>query len=148
MSGEEVGTMPRKIKNILAGIAEARDSFIKLERLLSGGPATFYFEKIEEYIEGLFRLGKFKIGDAVQLVSDFDCSDSPGWRGCEHFLKRDAVAVISDVCFGKRGFSYGVVFDNETYVGQDKVPQPVSKKHEFWFLESTLKPRVEGEGVA
>ena len=129
----------KKTKDILAAIGEVRDAYGKLERLLSNGPASYYFERIGDCIDGLYSFAKFKADDAVALVRDIDCDDKPGWAGCEHFLKAGAPARVQEVEFRKGGFVYGVQFDEETWVDRDKIIRPVSSKHQFWFRESDIQ---------
>lgn len=132
--------MKEKVSDILAGLNQMRDAHVNLERTLSSGPASFYFEKLGVYIDGLFSFSKFKDGDPVQLAHDINCNSAPGWAGSEHFLKRGATAKVEEVDYGKRGFSYGIVFDNETWLDQKGVARPVSDKHQFWMLEKDLEP--------
>ena len=131
------GAEPEKMKKIFGAITDLRDSFNNLDSLLSSGPASYWFKRMEEYVDGLFSFSKFKIGDRVELAKDVDCSDKPGWRGCEHFLKAGAKATINDISFSKSGFGYGVQFDVETWMDK-KVARPVGDKHQFWFQETSL----------
>jgi hypothetical protein len=128
-----------KVFEILAGLKELRDSHSKLDRVLSGGPAPYYFEKIGTYVEGLFSFAKFKPGDRVCLAHDIDCDDKPGWVSSEHFLKAGSTAVVSGYDFGNGAFKYGVVFDLETWLDDKGVAQPVTERHEYWFTESDLR---------
>lgn len=128
-----------KTKEILRAIGEIRDAYNKLDRILSSGPASYYFKGIEDCIDGLFSYAKFKEGDIVELVRDIDCSDKPGWGGCEHFLKAGSRASIDEVNFIDRSFRYGVQFENESWIDQDKVIRPVKQKHQFWMRESNLR---------
>ena len=137
------GEAERKMREILATIGELRDAQGKLESVLSRGPASFYFEKLGDYITGLFSFSKFKIGDAVALAHDHDFSRSPGWHGREHFIKKGAAAKITDIDYGKRGFSYGIEFDNETWIDDfskkgKAIERPVDRKGQYWFGESAL----------
>lgn len=129
--------MRDKVSEILAGLDAVRDSHSKLDRALSGGPASFYFEKIKDYIDGLFGFAKFQVGSRVCLAADYDCSDAPGWKGCEHFLKRGVAAIVRECDFRRGRFVYAVEFDNETWM-DGKIARPVSQKHQFWFTESDL----------
>jgi hypothetical protein len=131
--------MRDKVSEILAGLDAVRDSHSKLGRALAGGPASFYFEKIKDYIDGLFGFAKFQIGSRVCLAADYDCSDAPGWNGCQHFLKRGAAATVQECDFRKGRFVYAVEFDRETWM-DGKIERPVSSKHTFTFAETHLVP--------
>lgn len=131
--------MVEKIKEIYTAQRDATAAHNRLSGILSGGPASFYYEKMDEYIQGLLSFSKFKIGDRVALVKDIDCSDKPGWAGCEHFLKAGATARVTDLDYCKGGFQYAVEFDHETYLHfQTKKPEPIKDKHQFWFRETSL----------
>lgn len=133
------GTAPTLLKEMLDRFQAIKLEYQKLEDKLSKGPSSYYFGKLQDYIDGLFSLSKFKIGDKVALVDDVDISNAPGWRGSEHFLKKGATAVVEDVDFGKKGFHYCVVFDNETFLHPiTGIATKVSIKHSYWFLESDL----------
>lgn len=133
-------SMAQKIKEVYAAQRDAQAAHEKLSGILRGGPASFYFEKMGEYIEGLLSFSKFKIGDKVALAKDVDCSDKPGWAGSEHFLKAGATARVTDLDYGKGVFQYGVEFDCETYLHfQTQKPEPITAKHQFWFRETSLQ---------
>lgn len=132
--------MKDKVSEILKGIEQLQKAQDKLNAVLSSGPASFYFKKLGNYIDGLFSFAKFKEGERVQLARDYDCSKAPGWAGSEHFLKEGATAVVSDIDYNERGFIYGIVFDNETWLDQKGVARPVISKHEYSFRESDLDP--------
>ena len=93
-----IGSMAHKITNIIESIKDVRDAHIELDRQLSHGPASFYFDRLSCYITGLFSFSKFKIGDKVKLVKTVDPVPH-GWSGHGHFLIKNATAVIRDVDF-------------------------------------------------
>ena len=131
-----------RISDILSGLNAVRDSHLKLEQMLSGGPASYYFRTLNSYIEGLFSFAKFKVGDRVALAHDIDCNDAPGWLSSEHFLKKGATADVVECDFRNGAFGYAVVFDNETWLDSNKIARPVSSKHEYWLQERDLEPPI------
>lgn len=111
---------------------------------LSGGPASFYFERVKGYVNGLFnRFAPFKVGDRVKLVDDIPMTDdNPGWHHCAHFLKKGEMAVVKDVDYvddykGGR-FVAECIFDNETYKDDEGNLHPTSK-HLFSISEKWLE---------
>lgn len=87
------------------------------------------------------RSAPFKVGQRVQLVKDVDCSDAPGWKCSEHFLKKGAMATVDSVEVRKeKRFAYYLIFDNETWLS-DQGPKPVSQRHAYCFGESSIEAR-------
>lgn len=116
---------------------------------LSGGPASFYFEKVVEYANALFdRFAPFKKGDKVRLVEDIPMTDDNyGWHFSAHFLKEGEVAEVYSVDYinnhkGSR-FVADCIFDNETFKNGDTL-EPVKNKHLFSISEKWLE-KVEEE---
>lgn len=130
--------MPSKIGKIIGALSETREGLKKLESLLATGPATFYFERIVEYIDGLFSFSQFKMGERVCLVKDIDCNDKSGWISSAHFLKKGATAVVHDLDYYGRGFRYGIVFDNDTWLDSKGIAHASLDKGQFWFSEHDL----------
>src|SRR3974390_3536503 len=129
------------LKEILESISELHKATEKFVNKMSRGPASFYFDKLGELVEGLAGYAKFKRGDRVQLAHDIDCGGAPGWLGCAHFLKEGAAATVREIYFGKNKFGYSVVFDVETFISPTTGKTlPVTTKHMFWLKESDLAP--------
>lgn len=112
---------------------------------LSGGPASFYFEKVNTYVNALFnRFAPFKVGDIVRLVEDIPMTDeNSGWHFSAHFLKKgeraEVMAVDYDDRYGQGRFVADCVFDNETYKNKDGSLEPEVNKHLFSISEKWLE---------
>jgi hypothetical protein len=118
----------------------------KAASILSGGPADFYFNKLETYVNALFtKFAPFKAGDRVELTVA-PKTEGTGWYHCRHFLIPGAVGTVVSVVYykwrniysGWEGFVAGVVFDRETWIDKDGVERPVQEKHSFQFRENEL----------
>jgi len=130
-------TSLKKMQAIIGGVNDMRTAYEKLEGELRKGPASYYFSKLEVMLTGLFSFAKFQIGDRVKLAADIDAKG--GWYHCAHFLKKGEMATVVDMDYDERGFSYNVVFDNETWIDRDGVKQPVANKHSFGLYERHLE---------
>lgn len=81
----------------------------------------------------------FKVGSRVQLSKDVDCSNAPGWKCSEHFLKKGAIAVVHSIEVRKeKRFAFYLQFDHETWLS-DAGPKPVTDKHLYCFGASAIE---------
>ena len=127
-----------KIKKAFSLWKEGREKFNEAAKITSGGPESYYFEKIEAYIDALFdRFAPFKVNDRVNLIKVPDTDN--GWRGCAHFLIKGAKGTVHEVDYRKGKFIASVEFDDETWIDHKRNVQPVSKKHLFCLSESYLE---------
>lgn len=132
---------------------EGMEKIKQANQMLQGGPATFYHERVEEYVNGLFSFARFKIGDKVALTEEWeshfakelDRYQNHGWQSMKHFLVRGAVAIVKSVDFHKGSFMYGVEFENESWIstcGKDKgkqIPTVPTDRHLFSIAERHFK---------
>lgn len=137
MSGQTWET----IKKSLEKYAEAQKCMAEAQDILRNGPESFYVKQMQGYIEYLFNVAApFKVGDRVALSKDIECTGN--WRGCEHFLKKNAQGVVDSVDIWDGDFICHVVFDDESYIqswGDDKGKIiPVKEKHTFAIRETNL----------
>lgn len=81
----------------------------------SGYLDKYTVEKLEEYVQGLFRFSKFKIGDRVQLKYTPIINDKQawGWLGYKDMLVRGAKATVKEIDYRSGDFRYGLIFDQE-----------------------------------
>lgn len=117
------------------------------------GRTSWTFEKLTEYVDGLFSFSQFNLEDEVILNSQWEphfqkeldkCSNH-GWKHCKHFLIEGAVGQVKDIDYRDGKFVYDVVFDNESWVtsfGKEEGKlHPVSrdKRHIFCIWEDHLE---------
>ena len=131
------------MSDVLSSVRQAFDlgmegirAFAKASNVLSNGPTEFYFERIQEYVEGLFSLAPCKEGDRVTLISDQKCTG--GWRGYEHFLCVGAVGEVVSIDYHSKQFWADVVFDNESWIDDKGVKRPVVSRHAFRIRQADL----------
>jgi hypothetical protein len=128
-----------KLETIVDDIKNLDAAFKKFNSTMSGGPSSFYFEKIMGYYEGCMRASKFKEGDRVTLKEDYT-GDASGWAHCKHFMKEDEPATVCDVDYCDGQYRYEIMFDNETWISStDKKKRVVDRKHTFCFWQKELK---------
>jgi len=129
-----------KVKTAIDHARQGFDQFEQAARTLSGGPASYYFQKIEEYVAALFdKYAPFKTGDRVMLIGTPDTNNN--WRTCAHFLVPGSAGLVHGVDYSKGRFVAEVEFDNESWIDTDGNPQPVTqdRKHVFCIGEELLK---------
>ena len=125
-----------KIKTAFALWNEGREKFNEASKVLSGGPDTFYFGKIEIYTNALFdRFAPFKEGDRVKIVKAPNTNND--WRNCKHFLIKGAMGTVEDVDY-RDLFVAHVVWDKETWLDKNGNEQPVRQKHSFLMSENQI----------
>ena len=127
-----------KIEDIVEGLEGVRDAMDKLNNILRGGPASYYYERIIHYYEGCMAAAKFKVGDRVELREDYT-GDATGWAHCKHFMIRGAVATVKHADYYKGKYRYEIEFDNETWIDDKGIKRAPSNKHHFIFGQKDLK---------
>jgi len=132
-----------KIKKYFAMQKEAFAKHKEAEAVLSGGPASYYFDKVAEYSEALFeRFAPFEIGDKVKIYKEIDIDNASGWNSCRHFLIVDAIGEVMDVDYRGGKFTADVMFDDESWINSHtKKVTPVEGKdrHTFCLSERFVK---------
>jgi hypothetical protein len=124
----------KKIKDIVSGLEDVRDAMSVLNSVLSGGPASYYYERLIDYYQGCMAAAKFKKGDRVQLRED-----ATGWDHCKHFLVKGAVGTVEEVDYYMGEYRYDIEFDNETWIDRHGVKRVPGTKHTFRFSQKDLK---------
>ena len=61
-----------KLEQIVNDMKNLATAFKNLNSTLSGGPGSYYFDKIMGYYEGCMAAAKFKVGDRVRLKEDWN----------------------------------------------------------------------------
>ena len=129
------------IDNVRLALAHAQAGHAELEkaaRALSGGPSSYYFAKIEEYVNALFgKYAPFKVGDRVRLTAAPDTDND--WRSCAHFLVPGALATVNGVDYSKSRFVADVIFDNESWIDREGVVHLAENFHTFRIGEEIME---------
>ena len=114
------------------------DAFSEANIVLSVGPASYYYEGIERYVNALFdRFAPFKEGDRVKIIKAPNTNN--GWKRCEHFLIKGALGTVSEVDYRNDMFIADVIWDIETWISFDGVVTDVTKKHTFRMSENEVE---------
>jgi len=127
-----------KLERIVKDIQNLGEAFRSFNSTMSGGPASYYFEKILGYYEGCMKAAKFKEGDRVTLKEDWDGGAS-GWAHCKHFLKEGEAATVMSVDYDKGKYVYDIEFDNESWIDDKGNVRATTTKHTFHFPQKLLK---------
>lgn len=133
------------LDNVRLGTAKLREAMA----LFSTGPLEYYLtELIAAHDLLMTRFAPFKIGDRVRLTKAPVLSADHGWKPYEHFLVVGATGVVTTAECGTKGFQFGIVFDNESFIAGctrfpitagDVVPISESARHTYAFSESYLE---------
>ncbi|MBK8810782.1 MAG: hypothetical protein IPN69_08645 [Acidobacteria bacterium] len=116
--------------------------------MLGRGPLEFYLlELVAAHDLLMERFSPFKVGDRVRLTKTPDYSQAPGWSHCSHFLIVGSEGTIQTASCGSRGFKFGVIFDDESWIdtiGHARkkgtvVPIEDRNKHAFQFGEDSIE---------
>jgi hypothetical protein len=121
-----------------------RKAFNEIEaghKALSSGPASYYFEKLEGYIEALFtKYAPFQEGDRVVLTGTPDTNNN--WHPSRHFLIPGAVGTAIAVDYYRGSFHADVVFDDESWIDDKGIVHPAENKHTYTIREALLAKKV------
>lgn len=102
------------IDNVKEGVDLIQQGMSKL----SHGPLDYYLRTLVACYDFLLTLAPYQPGDRIRLTKTPEISEKErwGWYGARHFLKAGVTGQIVDVAADGGGFSYGIVFDGETWV--------------------------------
>lgn len=119
-------------------------------RLIKEGVDQFYSYNFKYNLDKLLdchellltKYAPFKINDKVVLTKtpDINEKDSWGWMHARHFLIKGAKGIVVEFDVSKRGFSAGVLFEEESWIdhrGVLTLYKPV-ERHQYWFHEDSL----------
>jgi len=124
-------------------VRNAMRHFQKGLQVLAAGPADYYFDRIAEQLDMLFRrFSPFLPGSRVALKNTPDIKAGSGWTGSSHFLKAGARGTVESVETRGDQFEANVVFDEESWIDQQGQCQSVETKHTYNFLEGELNVLV------
>jgi hypothetical protein len=92
------------------------DDIQSLNNELSSGPGSFYFEKVIEYIDGLFSFAKFK-PEFQNVVMAIDWKDiennAPGWESAKNWFYKGAAVDIVGMDYRNKQFVYEISFRDD-----------------------------------
>jgi len=143
--------------SVMAKINEAMKHFkLSLEEgkrahdILDGGPASFYLEKLDLYVNALFtKYAPFHEGDRVALTENIR-TEGTHWHSSRHFLAVGSKGTVHGVDYSKHGyFLADVVFDDESWINQEgkQIPVDVDHRHTFCIKEHELQRIETGKQV-
>ncbi len=126
-----------KVKQALGLWGEGQRKFDEANLILSSGPSSHYYKKINGYVTALFgKFAPFKEGDTVKIIKAPNTNN--GWSRCKHFLVKGAQGTVLAVDYYDDAFCADVVWDNETWIDQKGVERPVDSKHTFKMWEGQI----------
>jgi hypothetical protein len=122
-------------------VKQAAEHLGKAMSLLQRGPIDYYLTELvgaAEYCKEHY--SPFKVDDRVILCKAPVLEEGHGWYPSRHFLVKGAKGVVKEVDLGSKGFSFSVVFEDESYLDRDgKIhPTPEDRRHHFGFRETSL----------
>lgn len=122
-------------------VQKAMDHFNQGAAILSGGPASFYLERMTEITEEFFkRCSPLQKGDLVEIVGEIKCED--GWREETHNLSVGNRGVVESVDFYKGDFYADVrILNQRMKVKGELVPRSTQY---LFSLKADLLKRVVG----
>ena len=127
-----------KLQEMVDAINNVSESFEAFNKVMNGGPSSYYFERMIEFYEGCMKVSKFKIGYRVELKETV----TDGWQGRNHFMVAGAKATIMDVDYYKGEYRYDIMFDKETWIknwGENKGEVDIVDKRHFCFGQKLLR---------
>lgn len=110
--------------------------------ILGRGPLSYYLREMNAAFRMCIeRFSPFKAGDRVRLAKTptINEKESWGWMSAKHFLVKGAKATVQEVGCGEGGFTYTLVFDDETWIHpHTKEKMKHDKPHHYTFGEKWL----------
>ena len=131
-----------KLDEMVNAINTVSESFEAFNKVMNGGPSSYYFERMIGFYEGCMKASKFKIGDKVELKETV----TDGWNGRNHFMTAGAKATIMEVDYYKGKYQYDIMFDKETWLKdwdggtkENPIEVDIIDKHHFCFPQKWLR---------
>jgi len=115
---------------------EASSLLKEYQNIMSGGPMTYYLDRLVEHSEALMQLAPIKKGDRAIIVEDVPCEG--GWKGSEQNLAKDMTGDVTNVEYYDGCFRYTFVPDIQTYQTRDGSYEPVGRKGSYLLNEKYL----------
>lgn len=129
----------KQVKNAWKLYSEGFAKIREAEQSLNNGPARYYFEKIEGYIDALFnRFSPFRVGHKVKIIKAPNTDNS--WSHCKHFLVVGNTGTVKSVDYIDNQFRVGVEVDNQTWFDFNGIETPTSSPYVFCLREHEIEP--------
>lgn len=122
---------------------EVKAKASELDRLLNDELGFKLSEVLGSYASLFSRFCPYEVGDLVELKQDLDIPQDSGWYHCKHFLVEGAIATVKELGYRNNLFTFGLVFDNETYMDMHGETKPVEVNHLFYLSETLIKIHQE-----
>jgi len=111
----------------------------ELDNLLSDEFGFKLNEVLQSYTSLFNRFCPYKVGDRVKLTKTLDIPKGNGWYGSKHFLVEGAIATVNNCGYRGDSFSFGLKFDDETWIDMYENIKPVTAKHLFYLSENLIE---------
>lgn len=109
--------LKEKLMNVQRHFLAIDDNIKLMNNELSTGPGSFYFEKVIEYIDGLFSFAKFK-PEFQNVVLAIDWKEvennAPGWESAKNWFYKGAAVDIIEIDYQNKQFVYNISFRDDT----------------------------------
>jgi len=134
-----------KINEFIELITEGHGKVNEAFDVLSGGPASYYFDKLNGYLDALFnKYAPFRVGDIVVLKKTYKVTSAAcGWEGSKHFLVKGSRAEVRhvDYCSKKGCFTADLIFDDDSWIDGKGKKRPIKREDRgtFHFTEEYIR---------
>ena len=107
---------------------------------MNGGPASYTLDVLLAAYDALINdYAPFKVGQRIELKKAVDFDKCPGWSGREHWMTPGARGIVRDVSCDSHGvLSFGIHFDNETWIDGKGEKHKVDSKGHYMFTADYL----------
>lgn len=138
--------MSESLSHIKRAFEHWRAAFEETEKAhkeLSGGPAYYYFEKVEGYVNALFgKYAPLHEGDRVELIRAPEIGAESRWQYSKHFLVPGNPGIVRTVDYYDNQFYADVIFDRESWIDKDGIERPAENRHYYRIEADILKLEV------
>lgn len=140
-----MGTTHEYAKSLITASAKIEQIEKDVNSLVGGEYKYKLNTLVKSYTDLFDRFCPFKIGDRVRLTAAPEISKKVAWGllSYKHFLIPGAIATVSSLDFCEGLFSFGVVFDDESWISSlsGKLQHYVepADRHAFLFSEKFLE---------
>lgn len=110
--------------------------------LLGRGPLDYYLIELAAAYDLLMTAyAPFKVGERVALTHTPEISEKVawGWLGAKHFLKIGAQGTVKTSGCGTGGFTFGIEFDDDTWMDRNGDKHPADTKGVYNFSARSLR---------